>query len=106
SGRSQSAIIRDQTAAGDERLRATILFRRQYRYEYRNNAWLTGIQYFTVMPDPAFPTGAAPVLCCIHNGKNPYDNGPLAIGWLARWTTKTPPRDEKLLSSHQLGRCR
>jgi hypothetical protein len=34
------------------------------------------------MPDPAFPTGTGPVLCCTNNGKNPYDNGPLAIGWV------------------------
>src|SRR5690242_17346137 len=58
----QKAIVADQVAAGDERLRATIIFRRGNTYNYTNNTWPSGIQYLTVRDDPAYPTGALPVL--------------------------------------------
>ena len=53
----QATIKADQVAAGEERLRATIIFRRGVQYDYTNNHWLTGLQYFTVRDDPAYPTG-------------------------------------------------
>jgi hypothetical protein len=50
--RVRQAIIKDQIAAGDGNLRATILLHRGRRYDYTNNSWAAGIQYLTVQPDP------------------------------------------------------
>jgi hypothetical protein len=60
----QKAIVADQVAAGDEKLRALITFRRGVTYNYTDNTWPNGIQYLTVRDDPAFPTGALPILRC------------------------------------------
>jgi hypothetical protein len=75
----QAAIKADEVAAGEERLRATIIFRRGVQYDYTNNHWLTGLQYFQVTDDPAFPTGAPPILQNINTGTI-YENGPLNVG--------------------------
>lgn len=73
------AIIADQFSAGNENLRATIIFRHGVTYQYTNNNWLSGIQYFRCIDDPAHLTGALPVLQCI-NANTVYDGGPLNIG--------------------------
>jgi hypothetical protein len=75
----QATIKADQVAAGEERLRATIIFRRGVQYDYTNNHWLTGLQYFTVRDDPAHPTGALPNLRNI-TYDTVYEAGPLNIG--------------------------
>ena len=58
----QKAIIADQVAAGDDNLRATITLRKGVTYQYTQNDWLTGIKYFRIINDPAFPSGAIPNL--------------------------------------------
>jgi hypothetical protein len=75
----QATILADQTAAGDGNLRATILFRRGVTYQYTNNHWLTGIQFYQVRDDPA-SFGELPILQCTQSGPSVYDNGPLNIG--------------------------
>lgn len=74
----QTAIIQDQVAVGDEMLRATIPFHRGAVYQYRDNHWTRGIQYYDVT---ATGSGAKPVLQCINNDLAIYNNGPLNIGW-------------------------
>jgi hypothetical protein len=66
----QKAILADQVAAGDEKLRATIMFRRGVTYNYTDNTWANGIQYLTVRDNPAYPTGMLPVLRCTRSTYN------------------------------------
>ena len=66
----------DQVAAGEEKLRATIIFRRGTTYRYTNNKWLRGIQFYQ---NRDTGSGAVPTLQCVNAGF-PYDNGPLNIG--------------------------
>jgi len=68
-----AAILADQVANGNENLRTTILLRRGSRYDYTQNRWPCGIQYLTVMDDPAFPSGSRPQLRNIQTSYN-YDN--------------------------------
>jgi Alpha-L-arabinofuranosidase B, catalytic/Putative Ig domain len=58
----QTQIIADQAAAGEEQLHARILLRHATTYSYTDNTWADGIQYLTVRDDPAFLTGAKPIL--------------------------------------------
>jgi hypothetical protein len=68
-----AAILADQVANGDENLRATILLKRGNTYDYTQNRWPCGVQYLTVMDDPALPTGNRPRLRNIQTTYN-YDN--------------------------------
>jgi hypothetical protein len=47
----RSAIIADQKAAGDEQLRATIIFHAGKLYTYTENRWDYGMQYLTIQTD-------------------------------------------------------
>lgn len=79
----QTAIISDQTTAGDEKLRANIILKRGNTYNVNGaskNSWLTGIQYYDVSPDPAFPSGALPIIGNNSTNLDEYQNGPLSIG--------------------------
>lgn len=59
----RQAILNDQLAVGDGNLRAKILFRRGYTYQYNNPRWPFGIQYLTVDADPNYNTsGPRPIL--------------------------------------------
>ncbi|MDD5674307.1 MAG: hypothetical protein PHC61_09095 [Chitinivibrionales bacterium] len=49
----RAAIIADQTAAGDEKLRATVVFHAGKLYQYTENRWDYGIQYLTLKTDSA-----------------------------------------------------
>ena len=79
----QAAILADQArcnAVHDESLRATIPLQRGKTYQYTNNGWLTGIQYFQLIDRGS---GALPILQNIVSdarGSNPYADGPLNIG--------------------------
>src|SRR5215469_14656870 len=79
----QAAILADQArcnAVHDESLRATIPLQRGKTYQYTNNTWLNGIQYFQLIDRGS---GALPILQNIVSdarGSNPYADGPLNIG--------------------------
>jgi hypothetical protein len=67
----QKAVIADQIAAGDGRLRATIYFRRGSLYDYTVNTWAAGLQYLTIAPNPAInPGGPRPRLRNIRKNFN------------------------------------
>jgi len=75
----QAAIISDQKAAGDGRLRVSIPLHRGVQYDYTNNCWLTGIQYLQVY---ATGSGALPNMRCTVVGGVATDAqwGPLFLG--------------------------
>jgi hypothetical protein len=80
----QTAILADQVrcnAVHDESLRVTIPLQRGRTYQYTNNKWLNGIQYFQVY---ATGSGALPIMQNVrsdHGGSDPYDDGPWNIGY-------------------------
>src|SRR5215469_2426589 len=77
-----NAILADQTtcnAVHDGSLRATIPLARTKEYDYTNNGFLTGIQYFQIKDTGS---GALPIMKCTKaNANADVDKGPLNIGW-------------------------
>jgi hypothetical protein len=79
----QTAILADQVrcnAVHDESLRVTIPLQRGRTYQYTNNTWLNGIQYFQLIDHGS---GALPILQNIISdagGRDPYNDGPLNLG--------------------------
>jgi len=75
----QAAILSDQAAAGDGRLRVSIPLHRGAQYDYTNNCWLSGIQYLNLHDIGA---GALPNMRCTIVGGVPSDAqwGPLFLG--------------------------
>lgn len=74
----QKQILADQSAAGDGNLRALVQFTRGKTYEYTNNQWMTGVQYYRV---EATGSGANPILRnTLGDTHSFYNSGPLNIG--------------------------
>ena len=74
----QKQILADQSAAGNGNLRALVQFTKGKTYEYTNNQWMTGVQYYRV---EATGSGANPILRNILRDTHSYYNsGPLNIG--------------------------
>jgi len=72
----QTAIQADQVTNGEEQLRAVIPFHKGTSYNYTNNHWLDGIQYYDITATGA---GANPILT--NNGPGTvYEGGPLNYG--------------------------
>ncbi len=72
----QTAILADQVTNGDEQLRAVIPFHKGATYQYTNNHWLDGIQYYDVTS-----TGSGANAILQNNGSGTaYEGGPLNIG--------------------------
>ena len=74
----QKQILADQSAAGDGNLRALVQFTKGRTYEYTNNHWMTGVQYYRV---EATGSGANPILRnTLGDTHSYYESGPLNIG--------------------------
>jgi hypothetical protein len=94
----QKAVLADQIAAGDGKLRATILFRRGVTYNYTNNSWSGGMQYVTIAPDPGFnPRGPRPRLRNIR-GSFVFDSELAIFSSGAGTAFEQPPSTLKSLS--------
>ena len=74
----QTQILNDQSAAGDGNLRALVQFGKGKAYEYTNNHWMGGVQYYRV---EATGSGANPILRNVLGDTHAYYNsGPISIG--------------------------
>jgi hypothetical protein len=74
----QKQILADQSAAGDGNLRALVQFTKGRTYEYTNNHWMTGVQYYRV---ESTGSGANPILRnTLGDTHSYYESGPLNIG--------------------------
>lgn len=74
----QKQILADQSAAGDGNLRVVVQFAKGKTYEYKNNQWMTGVQYYRV---EATGSGANPILRnTLGDTHSFYNSGPLNVG--------------------------
>ena len=74
----QKQILADQSAAGDGNLRALVEFAKGKTYDYTDNKWMTGVQYYRV---ESTGSGAYPILRnTLGDTRNYYNSGPLNIG--------------------------
>lgn len=77
----QKDILALQTTCPDEKLRVDIPLKRGVTYQYTNNTWLDGIQYFQIYATGS-ATGKATMQCTSSDpdGRDPYGAGPLNLG--------------------------